>query len=196
MDNHRWHRRVVDAISKTAENHGFKSLDPCVVLLEVSKQRRLEYRPDAFLLRRNPGVHAVVFEVESEPTLKVIPGDITLASWVKSSRAVMYPYADTEIGSRFRGPRKYRDTYNAKTVAREFSGEDYRILRGSEIGTLDFVLVVKDIDHHREFERYLDFALRREWGRTRPFSSWKCIVCDATSSESARRSMGRIIAAL
>ncbi len=196
MDNHRWHTTVVRAIKDTAPNHDFERLDPCVVFMEVPSQRRLEYHPDALLLRGSHGVHAVVFEVETEPTRKVIPGEITLASWVGSRRAVMFPYADTDIGHRFRGSRKYRDTYEANKLAREFTGDEYRILRGSEIGTLDFVLVVKDVDHQREFERYLDFAVRREWGNKRLFSYNECVVCDPTGLESARRSMGRLIATL
>jgi len=191
-----WHTKIVRAVREMHQLHGFKILEPSVVYLRLEDGRRVTYKPDAILLRKRRGIHAVVVEAENNPPAKVIPGDVSLASLVKSRFAEMFPYEEVGIGRRFRGIRSFRDTYDARRPAQIIDGDDRLLLRGDMIGKLSFLLIVPDRESANYNGRYLDLFLRKQWGRRRPFRTARCIPCRAPNIQSARRSLGRILSHL
>ena len=191
-----WHTKILRAVREMHELHGFKLLTPCTVYLTLKDGRRVTYMPDALLLRKRRGLHAIVIEAESNPPAKIVPGDVSLASFVKSRFAEMYPNKEVGIGRRFRGVRSFRDTYDARRPALRLDGNDRLFLRGNMIGKLSFLLIVPDRESANYQGRYLNLFLRKQWGRTRPFRYARCIACRAPTVPSARRSIGRILSHL
>jgi len=196
MPRPKWHTKIVRAIREMHQVHGFKLLEPQVVYLRLQDGRRVTYKPDAILLRKRRGVHAVVIEAESNPAAKVIPGDVVLASLVKSRFAEMFPYEEVGIGRRFRGVRSFRDTYDARKPVQVIDGNDRLLLTGNMIGKLSFLLIVPDRESANYNGRYLELFLRRQWGKRRPFRIAKCISCRAPNVTSTRRSIGRILSGI
>ena len=134
MTRPNWHTKIVRAIREMHEIHRYKLLKPSVVFLRLPDGRVVRYHPDALLLRKTNGIHAVVIEAESGPPAKVIPGDVSLASFVEASFAEMYPKHQVGIGRSFRGERQAKDTYDVRSRTQSISGKKRLLLKGNEIG--------------------------------------------------------------
>jgi hypothetical protein len=187
-----WHSRVISAFREVGTEHGFKLVTPSVVYFELSQDRVLRYLPDVLLLRKRKGIRMILCEVETGPPAKIVAGDIALAAMVTKSNAKLYPYDDFGLGTELRRKIVYRKTYDARTPGLEIPAGSLRI-SGSRIGTLDFLLVVRDRYDAKYYGRYLEVAMRKEWGQNRPFRRFRCVTCDVATKESARRSAGKVL---
>jgi hypothetical protein len=190
----RWHNFVTDAVREVHEDHGFKFLDPCQVWFRLNDDRGVLYRPDAILIRkRGPGTRAVVVEAETNPTAKLVPGDLFMASMVRQPFAEMYPWKDLELGRAVRKERSFTDTYDRRYYrsGRAMDPETQNVITGDEITTLDFVLFTEGEGNRAYFQSYIDLFVQGfpNW----PFSSWHCVSVGRRSRREVKQRVNRLL---
>jgi hypothetical protein len=115
-----------------------------------------------------------------------------MASKMKSRFAEYFPHGNPGFGTRTYKSITFRNIQDARSPTQVIPKRSYHF-RGDDIGTLDFLLVVRNTAAERYYGRYLNTLMRIEWGKRRPFGSFSCIACDVPSLESARRSVGRTL---
>lgn len=190
-----WHQRIEAGIDAGAATHGFKKIEPAEVYFRLSDDRYVLYRPDGLLVRQRRGYHVLIIEAETNPTAKVVPGDVGLASLAWSPSCEIYPYDDIEIGRRLRHDRTFRHTYDLRSTELTFEAAGRRFLSGNDIGTLGFFLIVPTVGARAYFERYLQLLISPRRGVPPLFSYSKCYAVEGKSRRSADASMRRIIGA-
>lgn len=184
----RWHNFVTDAIRDVHEDLGFKLLDPCQVWFRLRDDRGVLYRPDAILLRkRGQGTRVVVIEAETNPSAKLVPGDLFLASMVGQPFAEMYPWKDLELGRPVRKERVFTDTYDRRyyRLGRAMNPEVQNVITGQDVTTLDFLLITEGEGNRAYFQGYIDLFI--QGASVWPFSSWKCISVGRRSRRDVQR---------
>jgi hypothetical protein len=189
----RWHKAVERGIPPAAAAAGFRLVEPTEVYFRCPDDRYVLYRPDALLVRKRRGYHVVVVEAETNPTAKVIPGDVALASQVWGPDSEIYPYEDSGLGRQMRFDREFRYTYDLRSTELTFDSNGRRLLRGNEIGTLGFLLIVPTTGSKSYFERYVHLLTRPHRGAAPLFSYERCLAVDAWSQRAATAALTRIL---
>jgi len=193
----RWHNFVTDAIWEVHSDLGFKFLNPCQVYFRLRNERCVLYKPDALLVRRGgSGYRVVVIEAEMNPTAKLIPGDVFLASQITSPFAELYPLKETGLGRSMRSDRFFKDTYDRRMLRQVLDSELRNIITGGEIGTLDFVLFTEGRWNREYLRSYIDLFVEASHGRGRPFSDWRCVSTGRHSRRRVERTVRKVLRSL
>lgn len=193
----RWHQFVTDAIEAVHEGYGFTFLRPCRVWFRLRDGRGVLYQPDAILLRkRGSGLKAVVIEAETNPTAKLVPGDVFLASMVGNSFAEMFPRKGLGFGRSVRKERKFTDPYDRRfnRIDRAMDPETHNLLTGDEVTTLDFVLFTEGEWNRDYLKPYIE--LFEQDGTGRSFDFWDCIPVGRRSRSEVERKIGGLLSRL
>jgi hypothetical protein len=188
-----WHRGVIDAIGRVAKRRRFQCVKPSQVIFRLKGSRPVHHNPDAILLRRvrgSDGYEVVLVEVESNPSVKAVSGDIFMASLVSRYFASIFPYdqPDNDIGSRVRKRRVFR-TFADRRVKGRGIASGRREVRGDKIEKLHFILVVRRKGRARKYyNRYLELFTKSRRGKGHnPFASCRCV---SAPPGSAGRTLG------
>ena len=194
-----WHRGMIDAAGRVAVRRRFQSIKPSRVIFRLRSRRPVYHNPDAILLRKvrgSDGYEAVIVEVETQPSVKAVSGDLFMASLVGRYFASIFPYERPEgdIGSLVRKRRVFR-TFADKRIKGRGIAPGRREVRGDKIEKLHFVLVVQRVGTARQYyNRYLELFLKSLRGKgPRPFVSCRCV---SASRKSAGWSLGAVLDSL
>jgi len=191
MSKLNWHQRTVSVLKEMASDWGYEPMYPSRVYIRDPDGRVVFYNPDAIWLAGQRGIQIVLWEAETSSNAKAVVGDASLASLTRTSFAEFYPWEDFEIGSRFKNPVKFQDTYDRRKPSQVMQPDERRRFYGSEITHLSLFIVSKDEDWASYYERYLHILTRKQWGKENPFDIINCFACEAGNRKTSRRSIGR-----
>lgn len=136
--------------------------------------------------RRN--LDLTIWEIETDPSCKVVAGDIALAAECGTSKVGIYPYKGTIERSFVRSIRKpivFRDLNDRRRSSTTIDSDWYEAL--PEPTYLSFILVLKSEDSYRYYKRYLSILaeMKRPW----PFDFAAAIYCSSASVQNVKRSL-------
>lgn len=137
----------------------------------------------------------MIVEAETNPTAKLVPGDLLLAALVRRRFAEMYPRKETGLGRPMRSEPPPFKWYDDRRAVRQFIYPDERnVITGDEIGTLNFLLFTES---NRDYlQGYMDLFNRGFRGLGPPFASSECFSVGRHSRREVERKVRRTLASL